>query len=77
MNATTGTVVGTSGASTMLATVLVWLLSLRGIVVPDDVALAFTGLFTMAAHFLVASHIQNTATGAGGTPLTAPQGNQS
>jgi len=32
----------------------------------------------MAAHYLVASHIQNTAIGAGGTPLTAPpQGNQS
>jgi len=62
----------------MLATVLVWLLSLRGITIPDDVALAMTGLFTMAAHYLVASHIQNTAIGAGGTPLTAPpQGNQS
>ena len=61
----------------MLATVLVWLLSLRGITIPDDVALAMTGLFTMAAHYLVASHIKNTASGAGGTPLTAPQGNPS
>ena len=77
MNATTGTVVGTSGASTMLATVLVWLLSLFGIAIPDYVALSITGLFMMAAHYLVAHHIQNTATGAGGTPLTAPQGNQS
>jgi len=62
----------------MLATVLVWLLSLFGITIPDYVALSIAGLFMMAAHYLVASHIRNTATGAGGTPLTAPpQGNQS
>ena len=60
----------------MLATVLVWLLSQRGITVPDDVALAFTGLFTMAAHYAVSYIVRNTAAGAGGTPSTAPQGKQ-
>ena len=74
MNTTTGTVVGTSGASTMLATVLVWLLSQHGITVPEDVALAFTGLFTIAAHFSVSYIVRNTANGAGGVALTAPQG---
>jgi len=77
VNTTTGTAVGTAGASAMMATVIVWLFSLRGITIPDDVALSLTGLLTMVAHYLIAVHINNAADGAGGTTLTAPSGKQS
>lgn len=72
MNTTTGTAVGTAGAGAMLATVIVWILSLCGIQVPDNVALAGAGLITMGAHYLIGWHVQKSAPGAGGTPSSAP-----
>lgn len=42
------------GGSLAVATILIYLLSLRGVQVPDGVALAFAALLTTAFHYLIA-----------------------
>jgi len=54
----TGTAVGTAGAGAMLATVIVYIFSLRGITIPDQVSASLAGLLTMGIH-IVSSLVQN------------------
>lgn len=49
-NATQGTAAGSYGAGGLIATILVWLLSLRGVAVPDNVALAMGVLLGYVTH---------------------------
>jgi hypothetical protein len=57
MNTTLGSGQGAAGGAGLFTVIVVWVLSLRGIQIPDTVALAFASLLTMLFHYLIALKI--------------------
>ena len=64
-NTTQATAAGSYGAGGLIVTIVVWLLSLRGIMVPDQVALASGALIGYGIHWVSMVVIGRGSSGAG------------
>lgn len=72
---TMGQAAGAGGFALAVVTILVWLMSLKGIAVPDGVAAAAVTIITIIAHYLVmfmpTAKITTTAAADNAGPVTA------
>ncbi len=78
MNTTVAQGSAAGGGSLAVVTILIYLLGLRGIVVPDGVAIAASALLTTAFHYMIALKLLPSLPDGGATPPGEPvqtQGN--
>ncbi len=75
MNTTVSAGSAAGGGSLAVVTIVIYLLSLRGVAVPDGVAVAASALLTTAFHYLIALKLLPSlpADPAGATTTTKPQ----